>query len=136
MPATAARRSSSAPQFGIGRNRRRLPALYQGPDILAGTAAEYRQPAAAGNPGNGRPRQRQVLAQTQGRIRRADVNQIMTRRAPFCGSGLGRADVHTRINLAAVGIDDFAIAALRQRNGQGGLAHRGGANDGNQWQRR
>ena len=47
----------------------------------------------------------------------------------FIRSGLGGADVHAPVGLAAVGVDDLPAEAPAQVNGQARLAHGGGAYD-------
>ena len=55
---------------------------------------------------------------------------MVGRGALLGGGGFGGADVHTGIDLAAVGVDDFAVKALGEGDGQGGFAGGGGADDG------
>ena len=81
------------------------------------------------NAGNSCAGQGQVLAEAERNLGPANVNQVMAGGLPLGGGGLGGANVHTDIDLAAVGVDDFAVAVLGQGDGQGGFAHRSGADD-------
>ena len=57
---------------------------------------------------------------------------MMRSLSAFFGGGLGRADVHAPVGLAAVGVDDLAPEALAQFHGQTSFAHGGGADYGDQ----
>ena len=55
---------------------------------------------------------------------------MVGRLKPFGGGGFGGADVHAQVDLAAVGVYNFATEPAAQLNSQFGLAYSGGSDDG------
>ena len=54
---------------------------------------------------------------------------MVGRGGPFRGGGFSRADGHSPVNLAAVGVHHLAVQPLGQGDGQGRLARGGRADD-------
>ena len=56
-----------------------------------------------------------------------DINYVVGDDSPLLGGGLGGADIHETVDLAAIGIDDFPAQGLRQLNAHVALADACGA---------
>ena len=104
----------------------------RGPDVEAGAADEDRDLAALLQVGEHGVDEVLVLRDARGLGDVPDVEQ-MVRDAPALGlRELGGADVHARIQLHGVGVDDLAVEFQRQVHGQVRLARGGRAYDGDQ----
>ena len=75
----------------------------------------------------------QILSDTKINIGIHHIDQMMRDYFPLPQGGLGGADIHVFVDLAAIGVDDLATESPAQLNRKRRLAHGGGANDGYEW---
>ena len=116
----------------IGRDFGHVPALDQGPDVLAGTADKDGAVATCpdvGERGAGLAEEaREVIALTGIDV----VKAVMRDVEPPSGAGFGGADVETPVDLPAVGADNLAAEQPGEFERPVGLAAGGGAHHGDQ----
>ena len=105
-----------------------LPALQQRPDVLARSPYHHGKPAPGPDVPDGGPGQVQEERQAEVLVGLQDVQEVMGHTGAVLGGGLGCADVHLPVYLAAVGTDDLPIEGPGKVHGQGALAYGGGSN--------
>ena len=74
--------------------------------------------------------QREEMGQAELLVRVRHVVEMVGEAGAVFERGLGRADVHAPVDLAAVDVDDLAAVTPGQLQGQCAFADAGGANDG------
>src|SRR5687768_15276709 len=65
-----------------------------------------------------------------------DIDQVVGNSAPFRERRFGHPDLEVAVEVAGVGVDDFAGEFEREIDRAGGFADAGWPEDGDQWRRR
>lgn len=108
-------------------------AAEEGAEIETSAAAEDGETAAGGDGGEEGFHGAGELSGGEGFVSVADVKEMVWRILAFGRGELGGADVETAEHLQRVGVDDLAIEAAGEGEGQIAFAGAGGANDGKEW---
>ncbi len=114
------------PQVGLRGHARDLPAFHHGPHVLSRAPHQHGQPPPSQDIRDDRIGQFLILAQADGLVGCADVDEMVGDVPPFLGRYLGRADVHAPVHLSGIRGDDLASQFSGQEQGRGGFSHRGG----------
>ena len=119
-----------ASEFGVGRDLRDVPALKDCPYVETAATDEYWQLASLHNVLDGSASQRLIESKAEILIGIKDIDKMVRCGSALLRSGLGRADIHVPIDLAAVGIDELGIESPCQKKAQLALAYAGRPDDG------
>jgi hypothetical protein len=91
-----------------------VPALDDGVDVERGAADEERDVGASQHPIDSGVGEILIASQRHFALRWQDVDQVMGYALPLDGIRLSHPDVEAAVEIACVGVDDFAAKLLRQ----------------------
>ncbi len=111
-----------AAQAGVRQHFRDAPALDDRRNVLPGAADQQREFSGGLDRVDSAVGFALVFGGGEGLVRRDDVDQVVRGGGALGGTGLGGADVHVAVDLAAVRADDLAVERVCQLDRQGRLA--------------
>ena len=125
-------RGEARPQLGANglvAGRDRADPFEERPEVEPAPPHDDRSAPARLDLGDRLPRLPGELAGRPPLARIEDVDQVMRDALPLLRGGLRGADVEAPIRLERVGVHDLAVERLGEREPQGALSGRGGAED-------